>query len=77
MRRLLLVAALLLFMPAAFAIEPDEMMKDSALEARARAERRRWSPATIAGVLEGGDGLNMTRVECRFGGWRWRSPAST
>jgi cytochrome c-type biogenesis protein CcmH len=36
MRRLFLVAALLLIVPAAFAVEPDEMMKDPALEARAR-----------------------------------------
>jgi len=38
MRRiLLLAAALLLIVPAAFAVEPDEMMKDPALESRARA----------------------------------------
>jgi cytochrome c-type biogenesis protein CcmH len=37
MRRLVLLAALLLVMPAAFAVEPDEMMQDPALEARARA----------------------------------------
>ena len=38
MRRFLLLAvALLLIVPAAFAVEPDEMMKDPALEARARA----------------------------------------
>jgi cytochrome c-type biogenesis protein CcmH len=37
MYRLLLVAALLLVMPAAFAVEPDEVMKDPGLEARARA----------------------------------------
>jgi cytochrome c-type biogenesis protein CcmH len=38
MRRFLLLAvALLLIVPAALAVEPDEMMKDPALEARARA----------------------------------------
>jgi cytochrome c-type biogenesis protein CcmH len=38
MRRFLLLAvAFLLIVPAAFAVEPDEMMKDPALEARARA----------------------------------------
>ena len=38
MRRFLLLAvALLLIVPAAFAVEPDELMKDPALEARARA----------------------------------------
>ena len=38
MRRiLLLAAALILIVPAAFAVEPDEMMKDPALESRARA----------------------------------------
>jgi len=38
MRRFLLLAvALLLIVPAAFAVEPDEMMKDPALESRARA----------------------------------------
>jgi cytochrome c-type biogenesis protein CcmH len=36
MRRLLLAVTLILIMPAAFAVEPDEMMKDPALEARAR-----------------------------------------
>jgi cytochrome c-type biogenesis protein CcmH len=36
-RFLLLAVALLLIVPAAFAVEPDEMMKDPALEARARA----------------------------------------
>jgi cytochrome c-type biogenesis protein CcmH len=38
MRRFLLLAvALLLILRTAFAVEPDEMMKDPALEARARA----------------------------------------
>jgi cytochrome c-type biogenesis protein CcmH len=37
MRRLLVALALFVSLGAAFAVEPDEMMKDPALEARARA----------------------------------------
>ena len=36
-RRMILAAALLLFATAAHAVEPSEMLKDPALEARARA----------------------------------------